>query len=374
MSLLLEDTKVPGLVNRTSSEVLAEERNSLLVDERDSLLPEEQQLKEEYDPLFHNSLGEFSEDDLTPADQTDDMPTGSEMISMRKIFWRELKADKRALISLFIFIAVMLFVFISSAVIGTSNALQPNILNFNQPPNWWLWGNGASPTGGLLGTDGAGRDVFAVLLVGARNSILIGWTVSILSIIVGIVIGLIAGYYGGHVDNVVMRIIDTLTIIPTLLIMMYLRTVIVNFTLGHMILLLFMFSWLGRARYIRNLTMGQRVQDYVSASKTLGTRNIAIMFRKILPNLVALVSADVVLTLGTSIGMETGLTALGFGLPIGTPSLGNLIASALNPANMQFRQWNWFPAIILVFLIMFTINFIGQALSRAANAQQRLSA
>jgi len=316
-------------------------------------------------------------DEPTLAATSDDPISAAgaiEPVGMRQIFWRELKADKRALISLFIFIALMAFVFIASAVIGNANALRPHILNLNQTPSWWPWGPGGSPTGGILGTDGAGRSVMNVLLVGARNSILIGFTVSILSIIVGTIVGLIAGYYGGNVDNVIMRILDTLTIVPTLMIMMVLRTLIVNFTLTHMILLLFLFSWLGRARSIRNLTMGQRVLDYVSASKTLGTRNATIIVRKILPNLVAMISADIVLTLGTSIGMETTLTVLGFGLPIGTPSLGNLIANALVPANMAMRQWNWLPAVILVFLIMLTINYIGQALSRAANAQQRLSA
>jgi len=310
--------------------------------------------------------------DLDNTVATSEVPP-AQLTSMRKIFWREIKADKRALISLFLFIAIMLTVFISSQIIGVQNALSHNIFNLNQPPMWWPWGQGGTAAGGLLGTDGAGRDVLMVLLVGARNSILIGFTVSIMSIIVGLLVGLIAGYYGGQVDNVIMRILDTLTIIPTLMIMMVLRTMISNFGIMDMILLLFMFSWLGRARYIRNLTMGQRVLDYVNASKTLGTRNITIMFRKILPNLVAMVSADVVLSLGTSIGMETGLTVLGFGLPVGTPSLGNLIANALVPANMSMRQWNWLPAIVLVFLIMFTINFIGQAMSRAANAQQRIS-
>jgi peptide/nickel transport system permease protein len=298
----------------------------------------------------------------------------SERVSMRRIFWRELKADKRALVSLFVFIGIMLFVFIGAQVVGAQTALRPNIFNLNQPPTWWLWQGGGSPTGGLLGTDGGGRSVAQILLVSARNSIMIGFTVSILSLIIGIVVGLIAGYYGGTTDGVIMRILDTVTIIPTTMIMMVIRIMIVDFTIFHMIGLLLMFSWIGRARYIRNLTMGQRVLDYVSASKTLGTRNPAIIVKKILPNLVAMISAEVVLTLGTSIGMETGLTVLGFGLPIGTPSLGNLISNALIPANMSLRQWNWLPAIVVVFIIMLTINYVGQALSRAANAQQRLSA
>jgi len=353
----------------------------------DTLEPDVQQLELELEPLEAYEL-ELADSALaTDADATtavavdtesldDPVPPieATQQISLRRIFWRELKADKRALVSLFVFTAVMLTVFISSAVIGPQNALRHDIFNLNQAPTWWLWGNGGSATGGILGTDGAGRSVMSFLMVGARNSILIGFSVSIMSIILGTVIGLIAGYYGGNVDNVIMRVLDTLTIVPTLMIMMVIRTLIIDFSLFDMILLLFMFSWLGRARYIRNLTMGQRVLDYVSASKTLGTRNTTIMLRKILPNLVAMISADVVLTLGTSIGMETGLTVLGFGLPVGTPSLGNLIANATIPANMTMRQWNWLPAIALVFILMLTINYIGQALSRAANAQQRLSA
>ncbi|MCL2839950.1 MAG: ABC transporter permease [Defluviitaleaceae bacterium] len=295
------------------------------------------------------------------------------IISLRKIFIREIFADKLALVSLFVFVGIMLFVFIGAAVIGVDQALAFDIFNLNQAPTWWPFGNGGSPTGGFLGTTPSGQSMAQILIVAARNSIIIGFSVSFLSLTTSILLGLVIGYYGGHIDNVAMRIMDTLVIIPTIMVMIIVRTLMLDFGVFHMVMILYMFSWIGPARGIRNLTMGQKVQDYVAASKTLGTRNIAIIFKKILPNLTAMISAMVVLTVGTSIGIETGLAVIGFGLPVGTPSLGNLVANALNPTHMSQRQWNWLPAVILILIIIISINFVGQAMSRAANAQQRLS-
>jgi len=308
------------------------------------------------------------------VDLEDQMPSEVKLTSFWQFLIREFKADKTALVSLIVLIAVLSTIFISAIYLDSTEIMRGmDLFNRDQAPTWWRWGNGPSETGGLLGTDAAGRSMVHMLIIGTQNSIRIGFTVSIISIVIGLVVGLFAGYYGGHFDNAVMRFLDMWAIIPSLMTMIVLRVMMTNFGVWHMIFLLTIFSWQGRARQIRNLTFGQRVQDYVEASRTLGTRNITIIFKKILPNLAAMVSADVILTLGTSIGIETGLTALGFGLPPGTPSIGFFISNALVSVNIQFRQWNWFPAIILVFIIMFSINFVGLAVSRAANAQQRLS-
>ena len=304
----------------------------------------------------------------------DQSPPPIKITSFRRILLREILMDTRAIISLVVLIILMSIIFIGTAILGAEEVLaQFDIFNFNQAPTWWRWGHGPSATGGILGTDGAGRDMLSLLIVSARTSIVIGFSVSIINITIGLIVGLLAGYYGGHFDNVVMRILDMMTIVPTLMVMMVLRIMMADFNIWNMIFIMTIFGWTGRARYIRNLTLGQRIQDYVDASRTLGTRNIMIIIKKIVPNLAAMISADVVLTMSTSIGMETGLTVLGFGLPPGTPSLGNLIANAMVAANMQFRQWNWLPAIILVFVLMCCISYVGQAVSRAANAQQRLS-
>jgi peptide/nickel transport system permease protein len=125
------------------------------------------------------------------------------------------------------------------------------------------------------------------------------------------------------------------------------------------------------AGMVRVMTFKQGALDYVAASKTLGTPNIMIMFREVLPNLVSIISSFLTIMLAGNMGLETGLTFLGFGLPPGTPSLGTLIANARNPATMQNRPWQWLPAALLVFILMLCINFVGQALNRAADAKKR---
>jgi peptide/nickel transport system permease protein len=96
------------------------------------------------------------------------------------------------------------------------------------------------------------------------------------------------------------------------------------------------------------------------------------MFREIVPNLFPVLAPDVVLTMAATIGVETGLSMLGFGLPIETPSLGTLISNAMVLINLQHRWWNWFPAIALIFVISLSINFVGQAIQRVADPRQRM--
>jgi peptide/nickel transport system permease protein len=169
-----------------------------------------------------------------------------------------------------------------------------------------------------------------------------------------------------------MRIVDTWSLVPAMMFMIAIIAITPNRTVWHMIFLLTAFGWMGRTSLLRSMALAQRNLDYVAASKTLGTRNITIIFREVMPNLVAIISANIVLTVAGNIGIETGMSLLGFGLPFGTPSIGTMIQAAINPSNLQLRWWTWAPAIIVVFLMSMSINFVGQAVSRAADAKQRL--
>jgi peptide/nickel transport system permease protein len=91
-----------------------------------------------------------------------------------------------------------------------------------------------------------------------------------------------------------------------------------------------------------------------------------------MPNMVAIMAADIVLTMSATIGVEVGLTLVGFGFPPGVPSLGSIIQNAVNLANLQNRWWMWFPAMLLMFIIMLCINFVGQAVQRVADPRQRM--
>ena len=169
-----------------------------------------------------------------------------------------------------------------------------------------------------------------------------------------------------------MRVVDFIMILPTLMIIIVFVTVIPNYTMVHFVLIMTAFNWVGSARLFRTRTLQEASLDYVNASKTLGSSDIRIMFREILPNLSSLIIVNLILRLAGNIGIETGLTYLGFGLPFTTPSLGTLISAAKNADIIQNKLWVWLPATILIFVMMLCINYVGQALQRAADSRQRL--
>ena len=295
--------------------------------------------------------------DVTKESTVSTPPTGFQVIV------REFLKDKIALAALIILTLIFLFIYIGPFFINEATALKVNILQRYKAPG---------VNGYLLGSDEGGRDVFAMLVIGARNSVTIGFTITILTCIIGIIVGLISGYYGKWVDTTLMRVVDFIMILPTLMIIIVFVTVIPNYILFHFIIIMTLFFWVGSARLFRTRTLQEASLDYVNASKTLGSSDLQIMFREILPNISSLIIVNLILRLAGNIGIETGLTYLGFGLPYTTPSLGTLISAAKTQDIIENKMWVWLPATILILVMMLCINYIGQAFQRAADARQRL--
>ena len=304
--------------------------------------------------------------------------------SMLKLFWREIKHDYFALIGFVLLVVTFLVIYVGAVIIqARMDVMVPDLTKQNVSPAGFqqqtVWGaDGVAtqfvdiefPT--LLGTDSIGRQVAPLMIVSARNSLNIGLAVTALSFAIGLIVGLVAGFYGGHVDNAIMRIVDTWSMLPGLMVIIAIISMAEDRTMLLFIVLLTMFTWMWRTRLVRAAALQQCNLDYIAASKTLGTRNIVIIFREMLPNIVDIVVANFVLTMAVNIGIETGLTLLGFGLGIEHPSLGTMINNALDPQNLQFFWWTWAPAMILVISIMLCINFVGNALQRVADPRQRL--
>ena len=284
-------------------------------------------------------------------------PTGFSVIS------REFLKDKVALVSLTLLVLILAFVFIGSLFIDQEKIMGVNIISKNLPPGY---------EGNLLGTDSYGRDVLGQLIIGARNSILIGFSITIITSVIGVSVGLISGYYGGRIDGILMRIVDFIMILPILLLIIVFVTVIKSYTIYHFILIMSAFYWTAKARLFRTRVLSEASLDYVSASKTLGTSDIVIMLREILPNISSLVIVNLTLNFAGNIGIETSLTYLGFGLPATSPSLGTLIAYARNQDILQNKAWIWLPATVFILVMMLSINYVGQAFQRVADARQRL--
>lgn len=286
----------------------------------------------------------------------------NEVTSFWEIIKREFKADKTATICLILLIIIFGTLIIGALVLDQKAVMKINLRNKYLPPCKEF----------ILGTDIGGRSIFAQLLIGGRNSILIGFAVTLLTSIIGIMVGLITGFYGGKVDNGIMRIADFISILPATLLIITFVVVIPKYTMWHFIFIMTIFYWVGITRLVRSKALSENRKDYVNASRIMGTSDLKIMITGILPNISSIIIVDLILSFAGNIGIETGLSFLGFGLPPATPSLGTLVSYARTPGAMSDMLWLWLPASLLILVMMLCINYVGQAVRRASDAKQRL--
>ena len=287
----------------------------------------------------------------------------NEEASGLKVLAREFAKDRGALGAMFLLIILFLGIFIGALFLNTDKVMTVDIFKqYNHP--------GAD--GMLLGGDEGGRDVFKMLILGARNSLLIGIAITVLIEVIGTVFGLVAGYYGGKVDNIMMRFLDFMMVLPTLMIIIVIVTIIPKYTMWSFVLIMSAFYWVGTARLIRSKALSESKKDYISASKTSGSSDLKIILKELLPNLSSIIIVDATLMLAGNIGIEVSLTYLGFGFPDSVPSLGTLVGYANDPSVLTLRPWVWLPAALLILVICVGISYVGNVLRRAADARQRL--
>lgn len=278
-----------------------------------------------------------------------------------KVIWRELLKDKLALGSLIFLVLVAAFVYGVSMVLDQSEIVKVDLFAINQPPSSEYW----------LGTDYGGRDVFGQLIIGTKNSLSIGLLVTLMTGFIGIVVGIISGYFGGTVDNIMMRVVDFFMVLPFLMIVIVFVAIVPKYTVFTFSLIMTLFLWMGITRLIRSRALQEGELDYIQASKTLGSSHIKIMFTQLLPNLSSLIIVTMTLNLAANIGIESGLSFLGFGFPESTPSLGTLLSYARNPQVLEHRWWIWLPAALLILFLMLAVRNVGEAMKRATDARQR---
>lgn len=303
---------------------------------------------------------DISEEDLARLTQEAD---GEATPSTAKIIWSEFKADRPAIVALVIIVAFILFVMIGSLFINTPKMMETNIMDyFDQPftANFWL------------GADSGGRSIAKQLIVGSRNSIGIAIGLTIISSTFGICWGLISGYFNGYVDWGMQRVYDFMMMLPMTMMIIVIVTIIPHYNVITLTLIFSIFYWEGTSRLIRSRTLAETEKDYVAASRTSGTGHFKIIFREIMPNISSLIIVDCTLSFAENIGVETGLSYLGFGLPSQTPSLGTMIANANDPNNITQYWWTWLPAALEIIILCLSISYVGQVIRRSADASQRL--
>jgi microcin C transport system permease protein len=229
--------------------------------------------------------------------------------------------------------------------------------------NYTLDGPAPSPPSRVnwLGTDDRGRDITARLLYGFRISVLFGLTLTLCSSAIGITAGAVQGYYGGSIDIFGQRFIEIWSSLPTLFLLIILSSVVQpNF--WWLLGITLMFGWMSLVGVVRAEFLRGRNFEYVTAAKALGLSDTRIIFRHVLPNAMVAAVTFMPFILGGSITTLTSLDFLGFGLPVGSPSLGELLAQG--KANMQ-APWLGLSAFVVLSLMFSLLVFIGEGVRDA---------
>lgn len=212
-----------------------------------------------------------------------------------------------------------------------------------------------------LGTDDKGRDVLARIIYGFRVSVLFGFALTIISSVIGVLVGATQGYYGGWLDLFGQRFIEVWSGMPTLFLLIILSSFVEpNFwwLLGIMVL----FSWMSLVGVVRAEFLRCRNFDYIRAAQAMGVKDTRIIFRHMLPNAMVASLTMMPFILSGSVTTLTSLDFLGFGLPVGSPSLGELLAQG--KANLQ-APWLGISAFVVLSLMLTLLVFIGEAVRDA---------
>ena len=221
-----------------------------------------------------------------------------------------------------------------------------------------------------LGTDDQGRDVVARVLYGFRISVLFGLTLTLFSSVIGVAAGAVQGYFGGWTDLIFQRFIEVWNSVPYLYLLIIIASVIEpNFWILLCILLLF--SWVALVGVVRAEFLRGRNFEYVLAARAMGVGNASIMFRHLLPNAMVATLTFTPFLLNASITTLTALDFLGFGLPPGSPSLGELLAQG--KANLQ-APWLGFAGFITIAVMLSLLIFVGEAVRDAFDPRKSVQA
>ncbi len=230
-------------------------------------------------------------------------------------------------------------------------AYADGVADKNCTPGNWNW----------LGTDDQGRDVVARLVYGFRISVVFGLVLAIISSVVGVAAGAVQGYFGGWVDLLFQRFIEIWTSIPALYLLLIISSVIAP-SFFVLLGILLLFSWVALVGVVRAEFLRGRNFEYVNAARALGVSNRTIMFRHLLPNAMVATLTFLPFILNGSISTLTSLDFLGFGLPPGSPSLGELLAQGKD--NIQ-APWLGLTGFLVISIMLSLLIFVGEAVRDA---------
>ena len=273
----------------------------------------------------------------------------------RRQFYRELLRQKSALIGASILIFFILIA-IFAPIVATHD---PRNADVTARLKGWSQEH-------YFGTDKVGRDIFSRIVYGSRISIKVGLVAMTFSISIGALLGILAGYYGGWIDNIIMRIMDMMLAMPSILLAMVIVTILGQ-SLTNAIIAVSIVYIPQYARILRASVLTIREQDYVTAAHAIGVSDFRILTRAILPNCLAPLIVQATLGMGAAILDAAGLSFLGLGAEIGEPEWGAMLNE--NRALIRRAPWTVMTPGIAIFLIVLGFNLLGDALRDVLDPQ-----
>jgi peptide/nickel transport system permease protein len=296
--------------------------------------------------------------------QAEDYEVGLKSLNQWQLAWRKFRRHRLALIGL-----GMLAVLVLTAVIGpillpfsfTDIPTPDQIVPAGRPP---AIGRPMGETGGLQ------RDVFTLVVNGARTSLLIGFSSMLIGVFIGTFVGAIAGFAGGVVDNLLMRLVDVMLSLPTLFVILVASQFLGNGTVVTVIVIFGLFSWMGVSRLVRSLFLSIREREFVEAAVAVGVRDRRIIFRHILPNAFSPIVVVASLLVAGNIISEAFVSFLGFGVDPTSPTWGNILSGGLQFITQGNWWWPLFPGLAIIVTVL-AVNFVGDGLRDAFDPRSR---
>ncbi|MDQ6661407.1 MAG: ABC transporter permease [Chloroflexota bacterium] len=272
--------------------------------------------------------------------------------SQGRIIFDRFMSNRVAVVSAVFLILLILLCFVGPLI----RPVNPDALNLSatyQAPSL------AHP----FGTDDVGRDELARSIAGGQVSLLVALSSMLMAMIFGVGIGAFAGYYGGIVDNLLMRFTDIILAVPLYLILFVLSAFLIDHSPRSVIILIAAFGWTYAARLVRGEFLALREREYVLAARTVGAKDLRLMFRHILPNAAGPIIVNATLLVGANIITESVLSFFGFGIQPPTASWGNLISDG--QGYFETASWLVLAPALLVFFTVLTLNLVGDGLRDA---------
>jgi peptide/nickel transport system permease protein len=325
-------------------------------------------------------LSTSSTEFLTEAPDAADVPiVGGEEIAARsplQLFWRRFRQDKVALAALGFIIVLVVVAILAPLIVKIVGVQGPNEQN---PGALDQFGTPTGPSGSHpMGVDTLGRDIFSRVLYGARVSLEVAIIATALSVSIGVVVGLLAGFYRGWVDTLLSRLIDILLAFPILLLALGVAAAcsstdgclggLIQPGLGVVIFVIAFVNWTYIGRIIRGQVLSVREKEFVDASRSLGATNRRIIFREVLPNLIAPIIVYSTLVIPQNILFEAALSFLGVGVQPPQASWGAMIADATSIFDSAW-WYMFFPGVALLLTVL-AFNLLGDGLQDALNPRR----